>query len=350
MTPGHAVLCGIAAHLPARLLTAADLQAAFPDYPIQKIAAKTGIRELHVADEEECASDLAVAAARALFSTGVCFPEEIDYLLLCTQTPDYLVPTTACLVQNRLGLRKSVGAFDINLGCSGFVYGLGVAASLIESGQAGRVLLLTADTYSRLLNPRDRSVRLIFGDGAAATLICSDSANEPSIGPFVYMTDGSGGPDLIVPASGLRQRRTPTTAEEVRDGCGNWRSAEQLYMNGPRIFEFALETVPQAVKLLLAKAALSLDSVDLFVFHQANAVMLEELRQAIGIPREKYVVFLAHCGNTVSSSIPIALGQAIREGRLKTRMRVVLVGFGAGYSCAAAVINWRGSYDSTSFL
>jgi 3-oxoacyl-[acyl-carrier-protein] synthase-3 len=321
-------------HLPEGTLSNEDLEQAFPDWSVARVAAKTGILNRHIAAEDVCASDLAVAAARKLFAAGACRPDEVDFLLFCTQSPDHPLPTTACLLQDRLGLPTSAGALDFNLGCSGFVYGLGLAKGLIETGQAGNVLLLTAETYSKFLRPDDRSVRSLFGDGGAATLIRgrTDAAPDglPWIGPFVFGTDGKGKDNLIVPAGGLRRRL---------NGAG---SDGHLSMNGPEIFTFTLQAVPRAVHDLLARAGKTMGEVDAFVFHQANRYMLEHLRDKLGIPPEKFVVEMAHCGNTVSSTVPIALKEAVTGGQLRAGALVMLVGFGVGYSWAATFVRWPG--------
>jgi 3-oxoacyl-[acyl-carrier-protein] synthase-3 len=312
-------------HLPERALTNQELAATFPEWSVEKIAAKTGIVQRHLAAPEECASDLAVAAARKLFASSACRPEEIDFLLLCTQSPDYFLPTTACLLQDRLGLPTTAGALDFNLGCSGYVYGLSLARGLIETGQAASVLLLTAETYSKFLHPDDRGVRALFGDAAAATLVRARADAPPGglpwIGPFVFGTDGKGKDHLIVAGGGLRR--------PARD---------HLVMNGPEIFSFTLRAVPQAIRQLLARAVKRMDDVDLFVFHQANGYMLEHLRKKLQIPPEKFVLALSHCGNTVSSTIPIALKEAAAARRLAPGALVMLVGFGVGYSWGATLI------------
>lgn len=291
---------------------------------------KVGIRARHVAADGECASDLAVQAAQRLFESGACEPAQIDFLLLCTQSPDYFMPTTACLLQHRLGLRTSSGALDFNLGCSGYVYGLGLAKGLVETEQARNVLLLTAETYSKYIHPDDRSVRTLFGDAAAATLISAVDGQAPGdrpwIGPFVYGTDGSGANHLIVRAGGMRQ---PRDAGAHRDA--------NLYMNGPEILAFTLGAVSRTVCELLEKADCRLEDVDLFVFHQANKQMLESLRRKCGIPEERFVVHLRDVGNTVSCTIPIALNEAARTGQLKSGQLVMLVGFGVGLSWGATL-------------
>ena len=228
----QAAIRDIAYHLPSRELTNAELAREFPDWGVEKIAKKTGIASRRIAADGECSSDLAAEAARALFARGACRPEDVDFLLLCTQSPDYFLPTTACLLQDRLGIPTSAGALDFNLGCSGYVYGLGLAKGLIETGQARRVLLITAETYSKFLDPADKGVRTIFGDGAAATLVAADDDDEPAIGPFVYGTDGRGAEKLIVRAGGMRRPR-------------GGDAADFLVMDGPEIFAFTIAAVPR---------------------------------------------------------------------------------------------------------
>ncbi|HZS70313.1 MAG TPA: ketoacyl-ACP synthase III [Candidatus Acidoferrum sp.] len=335
-----AAIRAIEYYLPEKAVTTEQLSAEFPEWSVQKIDEKTGIQARHIAGEDECSSDLAVAAAQKLFASGVCAAHDIDYVLLCTQSPDYFLPTTACLIQDRLGIPTSAGALDFNLGCSGFVYGLGLAQGLIESGQAANVLLLTAETYSKFIHPRDRSVRTIFGDAAAATLVSAVEADAPLIGPFVFGTDGRGANNLIVPTGGLRRARTAETAREITDDSGSVRTQDHLFMDGAEIFNFTLKAVPQSVCQLLERSRKTLEEIDLFVFHQANRYMLEHLRRKIKVPQDKFCVAMSHCGNTVSSTIPIALKHAQLEGRLKPGDLTMLVGFGVGYSWAAGLARW----------
>jgi 3-oxoacyl-[acyl-carrier-protein] synthase III len=331
-------------YLPDHVLGNEDLAVAFSEWTADKIEEKTGIACRHIASDGQCSSDLGVLAAEKLFSTGVCRPNEIDFLLFCTQSPDYFLPTTACLIQERLRLPTNIGALDFNLGCSGFVYGLGLAKGLIESGQAQNVLLIMAETYSKFMHERDKSVRTIFGDAASATLVQGVAEDrdgcEPWIGPLIFGTDGKGAPNLIVPSGGMRSRH-PKGNESVRiDEEGTIRSPQHLYMNGPEIFTFTLRVVPQVVKDVLSRACLTIEDVDLCVFHQANRYMLDYLRKKLNVPQEKFYVAMRHCGNTVSSTIPIALKHAEMEGRLTAGHRVLLVGFGVGYSWGATLVRW----------
>ena len=337
-----AAIRAIEYYLPEKAVTTEQLSAEFPEWSVQKIDEKTGIQVRHIAREDECSSDLGVAAARKLFESGACAPQDIDYVLFCTQSPDYFLPTTACLIQDRLGIPVSAGALDFNLGCSGFVYGLGLAKGLVESEQATRLLLITAETYSKFIHPRDRSVRTIFGDAAAATLVTAVDSEDALIGPFVFGTDGRGANNLIVPTGGLRRSRSAETGREVTDDSGNVRSQDHLFMDGAEIFNFTLKAVPQSVCQLLERSHKTLDEIDLFVFHQANRYMLDYLRRKIKVPQEKFYVAMGHCGNTVSSTIPIALKHAQLEGRLKPGDLTMLVGFGVGYSWAAGLARWAG--------
>ena len=326
---------------PETVLTNEMLANQFSDWSPEKIAAKTGIRTRHIADDGVCASDLGVRAARKIFDSGVVAPDAIDFLLFCSESPDYILPPSACLIQDRLGVPTCAGALDFNLGCSGFVYGLGMAQSLISSEQAKNVLLITAETYSKYIHHQDKSIRSIFGDGAAATLISScASVMDNKIGPFVYGTDGSGYKNLIISFGGARNPCTVESSVAEEDQHGSVRSQENLYMNGPEIFNFTIKTVPVAVKNVLEKSGKTLGDVDHFVFHQANAYMLKHLRKKIGIPSDKFYVNLLECGNTVSASIPIVLKMALDEERISSGDIVMVVGFGVGYSWAAALLEW----------
>jgi 3-oxoacyl-[acyl-carrier-protein] synthase-3 len=219
------------------------------------------------------------------------------------------------------------------------VYGLGLAKALVETRQATNVLLVTAETYSKFIHPKDKSVRTLFGDAGAATLVRGVAGNDEFIGPFVYGTDGTGARNLIVPTGGMR-RRVATGEGATMDSDGNLRSEANLYMNGAEIFAFTLQAVPKVVRELLAAAGKRLDDIDLYVFHQANQYMLEHLRKKLKIPPERFFVGMRHCGNTVSCTIPIALKQAVEEGRMQPGRLAMAVGFGVGYSWGATLIRW----------
>ncbi|WP_145140947.1 MULTISPECIES: 3-oxoacyl-ACP synthase III family protein [Paenibacillus] len=258
--------------------------------PESKLTSKVGIYSRHIAREDELASDLACEAAKKLFDSKVCKPEDIDFLLYCTQSPDHYLPTTACLIQHRIGLRTSCGALDINLGCSGYVYSLSLAKGLIETGTVKNVLLITSDTYSKYINPKDYSVTEIFGDGAAATLITRCERSQSSIGPFEFGTDGSGAENLIVHAGGMRERITNESIVEQPDEKGNIRSRANLYMNGYKIFKFASKEVTSSVRKFLEQNNESIADYDYFVFHQANEHMMKALRDKLEIPEDKFLM------------------------------------------------------------
>lgn len=333
----YAAIRHVEYHLPEKVLDNNTLASEFEGWTAEKITEKTGIRERRISSQNELASDLAVAAAKKIFIAKAVRPEEVDFLLLCTQSPDYYLPTTACLVHRQIGLKDTCGALDFNLGCSGYVYGLGLAKGLIESGQAQNVLLVTAETYTKFIHPQDKSCRTIFGDGAAATLVQGVEAPAPLIGPLIYGTDGSGAENLIVPTGGLRNPMIPD-APGVQDESGNIRTCNNLLMNGPEIFTFTLRAVPNLVNQVLDASGLAPENVDLFLFHQANEFMLESLRRKCRIPKERFPIAMAYCGNTVSATLPILLHQMFTEGRVKPGNRLMLVGFGVGYSWAGAIV------------
>jgi 3-oxoacyl-[acyl-carrier-protein] synthase III len=330
----------ISIYLPDTVLLNDELAAIYPEWPAEKIFEKTGICQRHIAAPEQTASDLAFEAANNLFSQKNVSPDEVDFLILCTQAPDHALPTSACILQDRLGLSKQTGALDINLGCSGFVYGLSLAKGLIETGAARCVLLLTADTYSKYIHPMDKSVRTLFGDAAAATAIVAEQSAQEAIGPFVFGTDGSGAKNLIVQAGLYRMPKNAETAIDETDASGNVRSLENLYMNGAEVMAFSLKEVPKAVNALLEKAGRSKDNIDFYILHQANKFMLEALRKKLKVEEDKLPILVEDCGNTVSSTIPIALFKLIAQGRLHRGQQLMLIGFGVGYSWAACLLNF----------
>ena len=328
----------IAYYLPEKVISNIELAALYEGWSEEKILSKTGISSRHVVDENETALDLAEKASKKLFEEYQILPNQIDFIILCTQSPDYKLPTSACILQNRLGIPTSVGALDYNLGCSGFIYGLTLAKGLILSGTARNILLVTAETYSKYIHSHDKSVRTIFGDGAAAALI--DEATVDGIGAFTLGTDGSGYEHLIVPTGGAKATVVHNAAEEV-DKSENIRTQNNLFMSGLDIFNFTLQIIPTTMEEVLAKNNLTQDDVDLFVFHQANKFMLDTIRKTNLIPRKKFYVNMEDIGNTVSASIPIALKRAEADGVLREGMRVMVVGFGVRLSWGATILTWK---------
>lgn len=329
-----AYIKAISYSLPDKVLTNEDLVKEFPEWSVDKIANKIGVNKRHVCDENETAVDLAVRAGEKLFEENKTIDkEDIDFVILCTQSPDYFLPTSACLVQDRLGLRTNIGAFDFNLGCSGFVYGLSIAKGLLFSGAAENILLITSETYSKHMHPKDKGNRTIFGDAASATLVSKNGFAE--IGDFSFGTDGRGADNLIVKSGAMRH---PKPINDLSfDEKKNPKSSDYLFMDGTEIFNFTMEAVPILVKDVLVKNNLLQNEIDLFVFHQANKFMMNFVRRKIKIEKEKFYYCMEHVGNTVSSTIPIALYEANNKGDLKGK--VLLAGFGVGYSWAGVVIS-----------
>jgi 3-oxoacyl-[acyl-carrier-protein] synthase-3 len=289
-------------YLPGKVISNRDLEDQFKKWDADKVYKKIGIAERHVANKDETASDLAFEAAKRVLK--VVDRDTIDFIILCTQSPDYILPTTACILQDRLGLRKDIGAFDFNLGCSGFIYGLAIARGLINSNTAHRILLLMSETYTRHIHPLDLANRTIFGDGAAATIV--ETSETEKIYDFVLGTDGSGMKNLMIPNGGMRQPMDPA-AREIASSSGDISTANCLYMNGPEIFSFTIEAVPVAFHQVLQKNHLTLDTIDYVIFHQANAYMIDFLRRKLNIPEHKFFMDMTDTGNTVSATIPIGL-------------------------------------------
>ena len=326
----------ISYYLPERTVTNEELLKEFPEWSVDKVAAKVGVDSRHLAADDETAGDMAEKAARNLFREYNILPEEIDFLLLCTQSPDYFLPSTACMLQHRLGIPTSAGAFDYDLGCSGCVYGLAIAKGLIAAGVAHNVLLLTAETYNKYLHPSDKSNRSIFGDGAAACLISTEGFVR--IGGFALGTDGSGAERLIVKTGASRHKRQ--TGLSVTDEEGHTWHDDYLYMNGGAIFNFTLDVVPTMVDQILEKHNMCKDDIDYYVFHQANKFMLNTIRKVCGISKEKFYVNLSQTGNTVSSTVFIALKECLQSGKIQKGMKVMIAGFGVGLSWGGTVLEF----------
>jgi 3-oxoacyl-[acyl-carrier-protein] synthase-3 len=332
----RAFIKAVSYYLPEKKLDNLALQNKFPEWSIEKISSKTGINCRSIAGDQETSVDMAIKASLKLFKEHDIDKNLIDFIILCTQSPDYLLPTSACIIQEKLGIPTSAGAFDFNLGCSGFVYGLSISKGLISSKQAKNVLLITSETYSKFIHPKDKSNKTIFGDAAAATLVSTSGFGE--ILNFDFGTDGRGAENLIVKNGGMRNIAKAETTD-IGDKFGNIHSDNNLYMNGTEIFNFTLSAVPQLVKNVLEKNSIIQKQIDLFIFHQANKFMLESLRKKIKIESEKFYYHLETCGNTVSSTIPIALYHALIDSSIKTNSKILLAGFGVGYSWAGTVID-----------
>jgi 3-oxoacyl-[acyl-carrier-protein] synthase-3 len=291
-----------------------------PDWDIKKIHETTGINNRYCSSDSETALDLAIHSAKKLKSKI----DDVDLLLFVTQSPDYILPTTACIAQDRLGLNKNVAAFDINLGCSGYVYALSVAGSLLETNQATKVLILCADTYTKYISKNDRTSRPLFSDAGSATIL-SKSVENSKIGPFLYGTDGSGAKNLIV---------TNSASKEESD------ESDRLFMNGAEVLLFTMANVPNGTKALLEKSKLEISDVDFFLFHQASKVVMENIIRKLKLDRDKFLTNYHECGNTISCTIPILLRQKIDEGLIHRGNKLMMFGFGVGYSYGACIVDY----------
>lgn len=320
-------------YLPESILDNKGLEKDFPGWDSSKYEKKIGIHQRHISNTNQTALDLGFEASNRIFESYD--KNKVDFLLFCSQSPDYFLPTSACILQDKLGLRTNIGAFDYNLGCSGFVYGLAISKGLISANLAQSVLLVTSDTYSKYLHIKDRSNRLIFGDGAAAVII--EKSDEDFIKEFSLGTNGTGYSNLIV-KNGASRNGFDANAHEYEYSAGNITTDNHLYMNGPAIFNFTIEAVPVVIEDVLKKNNTTLDSIDYVIFHQANKYMLDYLRTKMDIPQEKFYLNMLKTGNTVSATIPMALKDCIDNKIVKTGDKVLLVGFGVGYSWGAVII------------
>ena len=334
-----AYIKAISYYLPERVVTNEELVKAFPEWSVEKVAQKVGVNSRHLAASDETAGDMAEKAARRLFEEYHIQPESIDFLLLCTQSPDYFLPSTACILQDRLGIPTSAGAFDYNLGCSGCIYGMAIAKGLIAAGIAKNILLLTAETYNKYLHPEDKSNRSIFGDGAAACLISTEGFAE--IQDFVLGTDGKGADNLIV-KTGAARHLLPTGKSQEDDEGHIWYD-DYLYMNGGAIFNFTLDAVPGMIQQLLEKHHLSQDDINYYVFHQANKFMLSTIRKFCVLPKDKFYINMEEVGNTVSSTVLIGLKDCIERQVIKPNDTVMIAGFGVGLSWGGTILKFQAS-------
>jgi 3-oxoacyl-[acyl-carrier-protein] synthase-3 len=329
-------LAGLSAAVPRQIRTLEDDALVFGREEAEKVCASTGVRRRHVVPEGMCASDLCWHAADRLLDDLGWERASIDGLIFVSQTPDYLLPATSCTLHQRLGLGKHSLAFDINLGCSGYVYGLHVGCSLVAGSGVRRLLLLVGDTITRIVSPEDRSAALLFGDAGTATALERGDSEEEIL--FELGTDGSGHGELIVPAGGFRLRHSAATARRAPCPDGNVRSPQDLHMNGAEIFAFTLREVIPLMRSIMAAARWDVDAVDAFVMHQANSFILQHISRRLGLPGEKVVLDLAEHGNTSCASIPLALTRVLSGGLARGGMRLILAGFGVGYSWGGAAL------------
>lgn len=324
-------------YLPERTETNEELTQKNPDWNMDLITPKTGIYTRHIAEKNETSLDLGIKACNKLLSLYPELCEKIDAILFCTVTADYQFPQNSYMVHKQLKLPSNIFCLDISLACSGFVYSMAVAHGLIQARIAKNILIINAETYSKYINEKDRSIKCLFSDGAAATWVqASDSCRgliDIDLGSL-----GSGYDAAWIPAGMSRTPLSSETSQEKKDHSGNIRTLEQIYMDGKRTLAMVGSLVPKQVKHLVKRNNLIMDDIDLFVFHQASKLVLDSLEKLLRIKPEKNFRNLCHVGNTSSASIPIALKDALRTNQLKKGDTVLVSGFGAGFSCGTAIL------------
>lgn len=324
-------------YLPEAVVSNEDLQRENPDWDMGLIGKHVGVLKRRIAKEGETALDLAFQACANLFSNNKDAKEQIDGIIFCTQSEDYILPPNSCILHKMLELPEDVLAFDFNLACSGYIYGLMLARGLIFSGAAKNVILVNADTYSKYIGKKDRSTRVLFGDGAAVSWLTSSDSSEGII-DIRCSTCGKLYDKFIIPAGGCRTPKSKETAIPQTDKSGNVRTAENIYMDGMGILAFVNSRVPQQIRDILKRNRLNIDDIGLFIFHQASRPVLDKMIRLLKIDAERTYQNLPEVGNTVSASIPIALKDALQERRLSKGSKVLLSGFGVGLSWGTAII------------
>lgn len=324
-------------YLPKNIVTNAMLQEENPHWNIPSLAERTGVHKRHIAAANETALDLAFEVCRKMFPNTV--PSDIDGIIFCTQSQDYILPSNACILHQKLGLSTEVMAFDLNMACSGYIYGLALARGLIISGALKNVLLINADTYSKFIYPDDRSVRFLFGDGAAVSWLTGSDDHE-GILDLACSTSGENFDKFIIPAGGCRLPRSERTAAVYVDKSNNRRSQENIHMQGMDILTFLNSQIPVQINGLLKRNNIGVTDIDLFVFHQASKVGLDSLKNVLNLAPQKCFENYRDIGNTVSASIPIAIKDALDRGKLSKGDRALLCGFGAGLSWGSALVRF----------
>jgi 3-oxoacyl-[acyl-carrier-protein] synthase-3 len=337
MTPAAAIT-HLASALPEQVVTNADLMRAFPEWDMDRMVQRTGVRSRHIAHANETSSDLGKAAAQKVLASSGIDAGSLDALVVCSQTHDYLMPGNSALLHHALGLRDDAMAFDLTLACSGFTYGLAVINGLIAAGTIKRALFITGDTYSKLIAPDDRSTRCLFGDGASAVII-ERAGSGLVIGEQAFGTSGRHFDRFIVWAGGCRVGRPDWAPESSRVTGDVPHTRAEIAMDGMGVLSFFGSTVPPAVRSLLERSNLGISDIDRFVFHQASLLALETLQRALRIPDDRMVIDMADTGNLVSASVPVVLERELARGTVHPGQRVVLAGFGVGFSWGVVLVD-----------
>ena len=322
-------IAGLATYVPPRLLTNADLEK-FVETSDEWIQQRTGIRERHIVDPGVATSDLAREASLMAIEQAGIRPQDIDFIVVGTTTPDMMFPSTACLLQHKIGAAKAWG-FDLGAACSGFTYSLATAAHLVAGGMAEHALVVGADVMSSILDYTDRTTCVLFGDGAGAVVLSPSSDTEFGILDFDAEVDGSGGPALCMPAGGSLR---PASQETVQ------QRLHYVKQDGQTVFRFAVRKTEEMCGRMLARNGLTSADIDLFVSHQANRRIIQSAAARLGFPEEKVVINIDRFGNTTAATIPLALNDAVKDGRLRRGSLVLCTSVGAGFTVGSLLLRW----------
>jgi 3-oxoacyl-[acyl-carrier-protein] synthase-3 len=343
-THSNTTILGLAATLPETLLTNQEIAGKFGERETASALKMSGILERRVVTSSQNASDLALTAAERVINHLRIDRSLIDLLVFVSQTPDYKIPTTASVLHGKLGLPQSCASFDVNQACSAYPYALSIGHSMIAAGVAHYALILNADTLTKLIHPMDRSLVVLHGDGAAATIIgpCPERAGLEG---FRLGTDGMGAKHLLIPAGGSRRPAGTGTRLEHTDAAGCVRTEENLMMDGPAVFHFSVYKIPEIIEGAMKDRSLTVDDIDLFILHQANKTMMEMIYKRLRVPAEKRFFCLERMGNSSGPSTPIALAEAWRQRRIRPGSRTLLCSFGAGLTWGVSVIKWPEGAD-----
>ncbi|MCB0401882.1 MAG: ketoacyl-ACP synthase III [Flavobacteriales bacterium] len=334
-----AFISHISEYFPEKIYSNDDFFKEFPHLKKNEATLnKIGVKNRHIVDPDKTALDLAVEAARQLFKEHPIRPDEIEFVIFCSLEFDYTLPSTAAVFQRELQLPHSVGAIDLVSSCTGFIHALSVAKGMVESNGINNVLLLFPSTLTKEFHPKDYNSKFIFGDGATAVLM--GSRNEPGVGEFVFGTDGSRSDYIIIQDGRGRNPINDDSFKEIRNDYGNITCRANFFMDGTGVFLFGIKTIPLLIDDILKKNNMNKDDVDYFVFHQANAFLLETIRKKADIPEEKFIIHLEHTGNTVASTIPLAMNKLLRDGKLKPGNSVLFAAFGTGLTWGGTIVKF----------
>jgi 3-oxoacyl-[acyl-carrier-protein] synthase-3 len=327
----------ISCYYPKNILTNDDIHNKFPKLKIKELTRLTGVHKRYICGEGETSVDMGFSAAEILLAENSIDRNDIDFIIFCSAGGDFITPASACIIHNRLGLKSNCGAFDFNQGCTGYIYGLSLADSLVQSSNATDILLITSEAITKTIHPEDSSNRAIFGDAATATLITKN--NKGSDNKFIFGTDGSKF-DKIIIKHGRERYPLPEYAEQDSlDNYGNAHNDSKFYMDGAEVFNFSVKKAPDLVNEILVQNNISIDDINYFIFHQANQIILETLGKKLKIPEDKLIIDISNTGNTVSSTIPIALSNALKSGKIKRGNRIMIAGFGVGFSWGGTILD-----------